>query len=77
MNKTLTSVIAFLLSAPLAAHDGMALDSAVHGFLHRFGTENVIAVGGAVLFGVAAWSIRRRLHTRAMARRAARHADAG
>jgi hypothetical protein len=73
MNRTLTSLFTLVLSSPLAAHEGLALDGAVHNFLHHVGTGNVIAVGGVVLFGVAAWLIRRRLRARAMAR----HADAG
>ena len=77
MNRTLTSLLTLALSAPLAAHEGMALDSVAHHFLHHVGTENVIAVGGVVLFGIAAWQIRRRAQARAMTRRAANSPDAG
>ena len=77
MIRTLISLVTLVLSAPLCAHEGMALDSAVHGLLHHFGTENVVACGGVALFGIGAWLIRRRLQARALVRRAMRHADAG
>lgn len=77
MTRTLASLLTLALSAPLAAHEGMALDGAAHAFLHRFGTENVIALGGLVLLGIGAALLRRYWRARAAAGHAARHGDAG
>jgi len=58
------ALFAFVLSAPLAAHEGLTLDSSMHRFLHYFGTDNVFGVSGIVLIIGAGVLFRRRLRAR-------------
>ena len=69
MSRLSHLLLLLAVTPPLAAHDGMALDGAVHRFLHEVGTANVIAAGGLAVFALAAWLLRRHLRRATPARR--------
>ncbi|MBI2800176.1 MAG: hypothetical protein HYX63_07805 [Gammaproteobacteria bacterium] len=54
------------LSAPLAAHEGLELDSPLHNFLHSFGTDNAIGVCAIGLIIGVGVLFRRRMRARAI-----------